>query len=67
MIYIVIYAIIGLIVGLITWFYFSRVYSERVIEGDICVYLFMCVFLWPISLYAMISDLIKFIIKFCFK
>ena len=63
MIYVIIYAIVGAVIGVLSWFWNSSQHKDRIDEGGILIYLFGCIFLWPAVLISTIIDIIKFINK----
>ena len=61
MVYFIIYVIIGAVIGLLTWFWNSSKYSERINEGGILIYLIGCIFLWPAVFVATTMDMCVYI------
>ena len=61
MTYFILYPIIGLFIGLITWFWNSSKYSERINEGGILIYLIGSIFLWPAVFVATTMDICAYI------
>ena len=58
MIYILMYFLIGFIISVIGWFWFSTFYNSRIQDGNILIYFLVSFFLWPFTLFALIIDLI---------
>ena len=63
MISVIIYFILGIVIAIASWFWYSSKHSSRIEEGNICVYLFGCIFMWPAVIIGIIIDLIQFITK----
>lgn len=52
------YFLIGFIISVIGWFWFSTFYNKRIQEGNILIYFLVSYFLWPVTLFALIIDMI---------
>lgn len=59
----IIYFILGIVIGIVSWFWHSSKHGSRIEEGNICIYLFGCIFVWPAVIIGIIIDLIQFITK----
>jgi len=65
MLYIISYFILGLIISIISWFYYTSYHNSRIEEGHIFVYLIVCLFLWPIVMvYDIVYSIISIVSKF---